>query len=328
MLKEQKGKQALPRVALFIKFPETIESDTSSHHLGFNKLLSRANIKARPDTSLLELYLNFNETGERLGAAPILAKSQGIPIEGKNWIVAQLIQQHAGMNDVFTTPVAFNAEHEDLYTKYGNLLSDTTGCKEIYRLKTNPTIFLLSYSAKQNFKTIPLERAKHSPMSASLPTGSGANLWISKANEFQMAANLLLGSSSASNTTPNGVWFWGEGTPLQSKNTNISVNFESALLQTLARGMGNTFSPEGSISNDTELTIFERTIKAPDDLFAVTSLMDSLTKKIKQLKLSRLDIFIQVGPRIFEANINFINLLKIWKSRANVNALFFNESAV
>ena len=92
--------------------------DASFHHPGFNKLLSRANIKARPDTSLIELYLNFNETGEQLGVAPVLAKSEGIPIDGKNWIVAQLIQQNAGMNDVFTTPAAFNPEHEDLYAKY------------------------------------------------------------------------------------------------------------------------------------------------------------------------------------------------------------------
>ncbi len=302
-------------------------SDASFHHPALNKLLSRANIKARPDTSLLELYLNFNQTGEQLGAAPILAKSEGIPIDGKNWIVAQLIQQHAGMNDVFTTPAVFSPEHEDLYAEYGNILGHTTGCEDIYRLKTHPTIFLLSYSDKQNFKTIPLERAKHSPMSASLPTGSSAHLWISKANEFQMAANLLLGNSSASTTTPNGVWFWGEGTPPQIKNTNISVNFESAILQTLAKGMGNTFASGGGISNKTELTIIERTIKAPDDLFAVTSLMESLTKKIKQLKLSRLDIFVEVGPRIFEVSVNFVNLLKIWRPRANANALFFNESA-
>ncbi len=142
-----------------------------------------------------------------------------------------------------------------------------------------------------------------------------------------MAANLLLGNSSASTTTPNGVWFWGEGTLPQGKNTNISVNFESAILQTLAKGMGNTFASEGGISNKTELTIIERTIKAPDDLFAVTSLMESLTKKIKQLKLSRLDIFVEVGPRIFEVSVNFVNLLKIWRPRANANALFFNESA-
>ena len=303
-------------------------SDASFHHPALNKLLSRANIKARPDTSLLELYLNFNQTGEQLGAAPILAKSEGIPIDGKNWIVAQLIQQHAGMNDVFTTPAVFSPEHEDLYAEYGNILGHTTGCEDIYRLKTHPTIFLLSYSDKQNFKTIPLERAKHSPMSASLPTGSSAHLWISKANEFQMAANLLLGNSSASTTTPNGVWFWGEGAPPQVKNTNISVNFESAILQTLAKGMGNTFASGGGISNKTELTIIERTIKAPDDLFAVTSLMESLTKKIKQLKLSRLDIFVEVGPRIFEVSVNFVNLLKIWRPRANANALFFNESAI
>jgi hypothetical protein len=318
----------LPRVALFIKFPETIGSDTSFHHSGFDKLLSRADIKSLPDTSLLELYLSFNTIGEEvIGAAPVLAKFAGLPVKGKNWIVAQLIHQHAGMNDVFTTPVTFNSQHEDLYAKYEGILRDTTECKDIYRLKTNPTIFLLSHSAKKNFKTIPLERAKHSPMSASLPMGSGAYFWISKANEFQMAANLLLGSSSTLNALPNGVWFWGEGATPQNQNNNISVNFESEILQNLANGMGNKLGSPKSFSSETKLLIIERTIKAPDDLSAVTCLMESLIKKIKQLKLSGLDIFAEVGPRIFEANINFLNLLKIWKPQTTVVSLFSNYEA-